>query len=305
MGKRIVITGGAGFIGSHLVKKHIDNGDSVCIIDNLSTSCAPKDKECDLLIADLSEPSRTSSLIKLLSDADLVYHLASSVGVRHVDRDPGKAIQNIMKINFNLFPLFEQCMCRVVFASTSEVYGNNTNAKETDELRIGSPEVMRWGYACGKLMSEFLLKSYSFPSTVVRFFNITGAGQLSEHGMVLPNLIQKAKKNDDLIVYGDGSQTRSFCDVRDAIEMLQKINGDHSIGEIYNIGNSENTITIKQLADRVIELTQCRSKITFKKYSDVFSNQSKDINTRQPDVNKIYKLYKPRHNIDSIITSML
>ena len=305
MGKRIVITGGAGFIGNHLAKKHAANGDSVCVIDNFSTSSNSIDSNCDLLVTDLSDSDNVSALAGLLSEADLVYHLASSVGVRYVDKDPRGAIQNIMKINFNMFPLFEQCKNRVIFASTSEVYGNNDRAKETDTLQIGPPDILRWGYACGKLMSEFLLKSYSFPSTIVRFFNITGCGQLSEHGMVLPSLIKKAKNNEDLIVYNDGSQTRSFCDIRDAVNMLQKVNSDDAIGEVYNIGNSENVISIKQLAERVIKLTKCKSKIVFKQYSDMFSSQSKDINTRRPDVDKIYKLYKPQHDIDSIITSML
>lgn len=301
MSRNIIITGGAGFIGGNLARHHTSIGDTVTIIDNFQTS-----HKTDKLPGTVIEQDLTSFKIpdKLLRDADLVYHMASSVGVKFVDLYPDHVIQSMMKMNLNLLPQFEKHKCRVIFASTSEVYGNNSDAKENDNLQIGNPEKLRWGYACGKLMTEFLLKTYTFPSTVARFFNITGPGQLSTHGMVLPTFIEKAKSNQDIIVHGSGKQTRSFCDIRDAINMLDIISSADHIGETYNIGNSDNLVTILDLARQVVDVTESSSNIIREDYTSHFSDQFCDIFSRNPNISKISKYYKPKYNINDIITNM-
>lgn len=300
----ILITGGCGFIGSHLAKHYLDQGHNVTCIDNYNTSKPNNNAtnfDLDLSVMSVDTIDR---LKKLLTDADLVYHLASPVGVRYIDQDPASCVRDMHNINNILFPLFKQHNSRVIFASTSEVYGNNNNARETDSLVIGPTDVLRWGYACGKLMSEFLIKSYEIPYTTVRFFNIVGPGQLAEHGMVLPTFIEKAMTGSDLIIYGDGRQTRSFCDIRDAVAMLDKITGDEHIGETYNIG-TDTEVTIYELANKVISTTNSISRIVYKQYEDCFTRQSKDILNRRANIDKIKKLYKPKFDLTDTIKSII
>lgn len=307
MNRKIVITGGAGFIGSHIVEMHKILADDIVVIDNLSTSNQMKSyDQVDFIHADLSTPGDNFHEVeKALHGADIVYHMASSVGVKHVDKDPKGSLRNSFNINNNLFPLFERYNNRVIFASTSEVYGNTEEARETDTLKIGSPDTLRWGYACGKLMSEFLLKTYNFPSTIVRFFNVTGMGQISDHGMVLPTFIEKALRDEDVIVYGDGTQFRTFCDVRDAIKMLSIISSDKHIGEIYNIGNPSNTITMTQLAEKIIATVKSNSKIVYRGYEKDFSKDFGEIYKRKPNTDKIDRYYKAKYTVEDIITSMI
>ena len=303
----VVITGGAGFIGSHLSKMHKLQNDHVVVIDNLSTSNYSLDDEADIFVPfDLSCMQDMYKIAPVFEEADLVYHLASSVGVKYVDKDPKDAIRNSFDINNNLFPLFEEYNNRVIFASSSEVYGNTEEAKETDTLKIGSPDTLRWGYACGKLMSEFLLKTYDFPSTVVRFFNVSGPRQRSDYGMVLPTFIERARQNRDLIVYGDGTQYRTFCDIRDAIEMLKILTeSDEHIDEVYNIGNANNVITMTQLAEEVIAAVGSSSKIIYRDYKRDFSKDHGEIYKRSPSTDKMDHYYKARYFVEDIIKSML
>ena len=307
MDKKIVITGGAGFIGSNLANSYVLHGHhDVVVIDNLSSAnLGLLDSRVSVLITDLSDPDQARATSNILQDADVVYHFASSVGVALVDRDPKTAIKNILNVNQNMFPLFEKYNNRVIFASTSEVYGETQHAKETDVLCIGNPDVLRWGYACGKLMSEFLLKAHSFPGTIARFFNVVGSGQTGAHGMVLPRFITRAKNGEDLIVYGDGTQTRSLCDIRDAVSMLRLLSDDQHVGETYNIGNSNNTISINDLAELVIKHTNSRSCIKHMNFNDVMSDQSRDIYMRKPCTEKMNEFYRSQYNIDDIITSLI
>ena len=307
MDKKIVITGGAGFIGSNLANSYVLHGHhDVVVIDNLSSAnLGLLDSRVSVLITDLSDPDQARATSNILQDADVVYHFASSVGVALVDRDPKTAIKNILNVNQNMFPLFEKYNNRVIFASTSEVYGETQHAKETDVLCIGNPDVLRWGYACGKLMSEFLLKAHSFPGTIARFFNVVGSGQTGAHGMVLPRFITRAKNGEDLIVYGDGTQTRSLCDIRDAVSMLRLLSDDQHVGETYNIANSNNTISINDLAELVIKHTNSRSCIKHMNFNDVMSDQSRDIYMRKPCTEKMNEFYRSQYNIDDIITSLI
>ncbi len=313
----ILITGGFGFIGSNLTQHFLkDKKNKVTVIDNLSTGSKElpsvlKHDNLSFFNIDLSKPQdyEIKDLSKLIQDTDLIYHMAGSVGVKYIDKDPKGTLQNSFKINNTLFPMFEKHHKKVIFASTSEVYGNTESAKETDDLVIGSPDTMRWGYACAKLMSEFLLKSYTFPSVVVRFFNVTGTGQLPDYGMVLPNFIKNVKENKPLIVYGTGSQYRSFCDVRDAVAMLGILGlDDEHNGEIYNIGNDENTVTIEELAQTVINITEDEGligTIENKSYEEDFSSEFAEIYKRKPNIDKIKMYYQPRYTLEDIIKSMM
>lgn len=309
----ILITGGFGFIGSHLTKHYLSQGHTVNVIDNLSTSsCEQAAKLINLEHShlnfhyfDLSRPN-DKFLDNIIQATDLIYHLASPVGVKYIDSCPQRAIRESISINHNLFPLVEKHQKKLVFASTSEVYGETDEALETDSLKIGSPDILRWGYACSKLMSEFLLRSYSFPNVIVRIFNVTGRGQLSEHGMVLPTFIDSLLKGDPLLIYGDGGQYRSFCDIRDAVAILTLLGeGDVHNGEIYNLGNPSNTLTINELATLVLKTANSTLPIHFKPFKDQFSSHSQDIIKRKPNTVKIQQYYQFKYSLRDTIEDML
>jgi len=296
----ILITGGQGFIGRNLTTRLQEDKHTITVIDNMSTSRTENNIDSDIIMiqGDLGGDIATD-VESAIKEADLIYHLAGSVGVKYIDENPSSTLRNSFGINNNLFPLFEKYQKKVVFASTSEVYGETNNAKETDTLKIGSPDTARWSYACAKLMSEFLLKSYSFPSVIVRFFNVVGPGQLPDYGMVLPNFIKNEKEQQPLVVYGDGEQTRTFCDIRDAVEMLTLLglNDEHN-NEIYNIGNDKNSISIKELALKISD------DIEYRDYSVDFSSNFGEIYERKPCIDKIKAFYEPKYSVDDIIKSL-
>ena len=295
---KILITGGAGFIGYNLYN-HLKDKHDVTLVDNFSTSISKP----NVINLDLSKKSKL--LNELVQDCDVIYHLAGSVGVKKIDSEYHKSLVNSLNINNVLFPLCQKYNKKVIFASTSEVYGECKNAKESDTLKISSPEFGRGSYACAKLMSEFILKSFTFPSVICRFFNIVGKGQLPDYGMVLPNFIKKAKAGEDLIVHDNGEQVRSFCDISDAIIMLEMLLDDVHNGEIYNIGNSNNEMTMDRLATAVILLTSSDSKIMYKPSSEIFSKQFFEIKNRTVCTEKFDKFYTARISTHDIIKSMI
>lgn len=309
---RILVTGGLGFIGSELIKSYKGKNVEIVIIDNLSTnSTSPLDlrslgEHITFHSIDLSSPDslQLEIITEEIKKAHLVYHLASPVGVRYVDNNAKKAIQSLFLINHNVFPIFERFGSRVIFASTSEVYGNNPDAKESDQLSISSPEYLRGGYAAGKIASEFLLRTYNFPFIILRFFNVTGKGQLPDYGMVLPNFVKAAKENTPITVYDNGHQTRSFCHIKDAVNAVILLAHDSSIKDaIFNIGNSENYISINELAQKVITNFHSSSIIIYQPFKDAFSKESFEINIRKVNDGKIRKHYEFKYNIDDIIES--
>jgi UDP-glucose 4-epimerase len=310
----ILITGGYGFIGSNLTKHFLkDKKNSITIIDNLSTADKElpsklKDERVTFVNIDLSKPTEDEikEIRQIVQNCDLVYHMAASVGVKYIDKNPKDTLQNSFKINNILFSVFEKYHKKVIYASTSEVYGNTEEARETDDLQIGPPTTLRWGYACSKLMSEFLISTYNFPYVIVRFFNVTGEGQLPDHGMVLPTFIQNVKENKPITIYGTGDQYRSFCDIRDVVEVLNILGkSDIHNGEIYNVGNPRNTVTIMGLANLINNIGPNVVPIVLKKYEEEFSKDFGDIMRRKPNTDKIELYYQFKYSIKDIIKSML
>lgn len=293
-----LLIGGAGFIGTHLAKKLIAEGHHVTIIDNLATSNRP-DYQVNFVEAD----ARFAPIESLIQQADVVYFLAGSLGVEYIDRNPKSTLDNNVGLMTRLVPLFEKYNKKVIFSSTSEVYGDGPFA-EDNNLTIGPPDKLRWGYAAAKLMTEFMITANTFPYTIVRFFNVVGPGQLPDYGMVLPRFIKAAKNNEDLIVYGTGEQIRSFCHVTDAVEYLRRIENINN--EIFNLGSGI-PISIKQLAERVIALTNSQSQITVVPYNQAFSKHHGDIIKRIPDLTKLKYMtgYLARYELDDIIKDCL
>jgi len=294
----ILITGGAGFIGSNLYN-HLKYKHNVTRVDNFSTS------RKDDTVIDLDISKYSSELESLIQNTDIIYHFAGSVGVKKIDSDYHGSLMSSININNVIFSLCEKYQKRLIFASTSEVYGECNSAKESDNLSISSPEFGRGSYACAKLMAEFILKSYTFPSTICRFFNIIGKGQLPDYGMVVPNFIKQAKENGDIMVYNDGSQRRSFCSINDAVIMLEMMICNIHIDEIYNIGNPDNTISILELAKLIKKLTNSNSNIVFKDTKEVFSKQFFEINNRLVNTDKFNRFYKATISIEEIIKDLV
>jgi UDP-glucose 4-epimerase len=308
-----LILGGAGFIGQHLAetlfKKDLRQT-GVTVIDNLKTSNADgleRFKEYKNLFrfveADLTTMD-DEEFLKIARKHDRIFMLAGSVGVEHVDKDPSGTLFNNLALANKMIPLFQKLRNRhVTFASTSEIYGEGPFSEESN-ASIGPSSKLRWGYASAKLTTEFMIRASSFPYTIVRFFNVVGPGQLGDFGMVLPRMVYAAKNNKDIVVYGDGNQVRSFCHVHDAVDALIKLSDTN--GELFNIGNDE-PITIKGLAEKVIELSGSSSKIQLVPYEQVFSKHHGDIYKRVPDLTKIRNTinYSPTYNLNDIITDML
>ena len=305
-----LVLGGAGFIGQHLTHRLLRDPDNrVVVIDNLATSSFnPEDfahygtERFVSFFLDINDFD-DSFLIHLFQNVDKIYHLAGSVGVEYIDKNPAQTMFNNMKLASKLIPLFEEVQKPVVFSSTSEIYGEGPFHEEAN-ASIGPSSKLRWGYASAKLMTEFMIRASTFPHTIVRFFNVVGQGQLGTYGMVLPRFIEAAKNNTPLTIYGSGEQVRSFCHISDALDALTAVSSIS--GELFNIGNDTPT-TINELAERVIKLTNSQSQIVYVPYEEAFSKHHGDINCRIPDLTKLKNTtgYTPKFTLDDIIRSMV
>ena len=310
-----LITGGAGFIGSHLIEYLTSKSEQVLILDDFS---GPEELDLNrVLKSDLVEVINGSILDQklvedLMQPVTKCYHLAASLGVERINNDPLKSLEVNIKGTEIVLNAASKFNVRTLLASSSEVYGRNPNMPLTEESDrvLGSPKIARWSYSEAKAIDEFyafeLHKKSSFEVTIARLFNTVGPGQSGTYGMVLPRFIKAALRNQPLLVYGDGSQSRSFCVVSDVVMALDDLMGtSESIGQAYNIG-STNEISIKDLAAKVIELTNSKSQIVFKKHSDVFGDDFEEPTRRVPDISKIKKAvgWQPKTSLDEVIVEI-
>jgi UDP-glucose 4-epimerase len=292
----VLVTGGVGFIGSHLVERLLADGNAVVVIDDFSTgnpgNLRAVTGKPNLRVIE-SKISTCSELQELAGDAKTIYHLAAAVGVELVVKSPIHTLETNLHETEVLLKAAAANRTPVLLASTSEVYGKSEKAvfSEEDDLLIGPPNRSRWGYACSKLMDEFLALAYaqekSLPVVITRLFNTVGPRQTGRYGMVLPRFISAAKRGAPLIVHGDGLQSRCFCFVKDTVEALVRLqNCPAARGEVFNIGGTEE-ITILELAKRVVATLQSKSSIEMMPYDQAYTPGFEDMRRRKPSIDKL------------------
>jgi UDP-glucose 4-epimerase len=307
---KYLITGGAGFIGSHLVEKLIARGDQVIVFDNLSTGSAVnlsgiKEKitfhEGNIL--------DKAAIDKLVSDIDYVVHLAAALGVFNIVNKPLESLKTNLQGSEIVLGAADRYKKPVLIASTSEVYGKNDKVplNEEDDRIIGHPLKSRWSYSEAKAVDESLAYFYylenKLPIRIVRFFNTVGPRQVGHYGMVVPRFVSAALKNEPLSVYGSGDQIRGFCHVDDAVRaLLLVMDSDKAVGEVFNVGNNQQ-ISIMELAKKVIEITGSTSSIEKIAYENAYPEGFEDMQLRVPDISKIKRVlgWAPEINLDQII----
>ena len=314
--KKVIVTGGAGFIGSNLVKKLLDlNVEKILIIDDLSTgnesniSSIVSDKRVQFLNSKIED---IESINELFKDYDFCYHLAAGVGVQYIMNNLSESLlTNILATH----KVLEACQANelpILLTSTSEVYGVAEDDVWTEETKslIGPTTKLRWSYAASKMIDEFIALSLfeegKVSPIIVRLFNIIGPNQLSKYGMVVPRFIESALEDKDILIHGDGSQSRSFTWVDDVVNYLIKLAEVKAYGEVFNIGQTEE-ISIKNLAELIIEKTNSNSQIIFKSHEEVFGKAFEDPKRRTPGIDKIIEFtgMKPTKNIEFMIENII
>ena len=310
---RALITGGAGFIGSHLADALMARGDIVTIVDNLSTGSLKNIAHLTDAAALYEGDIRDKDLIeKLVADCDTVFHMAAALGVKNIME---KTIESIDR-NFSGSEVVLQAATkhnkRLLIASTSEIYGKNPNQplhEESDRV-VGAPQMIRWSYSDAKALEEAvahsLHKTKGLKVTTVRFFNTVGPRQTGEYGMVLPRFIEAAIAGEQITIHGDGSQSRVFCHVYDAVKaVLGLIDNNSTIGDYFNVGGV-GEVSIKELAEKIIEITHSQSTITYLPYADAYAAGFEDMQRRVPDISKIKNTigWQPSYALDAIIESV-
>ncbi len=313
---RAFITGGAGFIGSHLAEALLASGNEVSILDDLSTGAIQNIEHLKgrpgfryTIDSVTNEPL----LAELIDDCDVVFHLAAAVGVKLIVEAPVHTIETNVHGTEVVLRHANKKKKLVVIASTSEVYGKSTAVpfNEDDDLVMGPTPKHRWAYACSKAIDEFLALAYwkekKLPVIIARFFNTVGPRQTGRYGMVIPNFVRQGLSGQTITVYGDGTQTRSFCHVADVVEgLLRLVQEPRAIGEVFNIGNDQE-VTIMALAEKVRALTGSRSSIVTVPYEQAYEAGFEDMPRRVPDLRKIQALvgYAPKSDLDQILTGVI
>jgi UDP-glucose 4-epimerase len=310
---RVFLTGGAGFIGSHLCDALIAQGDTPVILDNLSTgqlsNIAHLNNKVEIHQGDI----RDSALVSRLTEqSDLVMHMAAALGVNTILE---KTVESV-STNFSGSEVILQAALkhkkRIIIASTSEIYGKNPQQPltETSDRVVGAPQKIRWTYADAKALEEAIAHSLFLTEglqvSTIRFFNTVGPRQTGRYGMVLPRFVQSALNNEPISIYGDGTQSRVFCHVLDAVDAVLKITkDDKTIGEVFNIGGEGET-TIQQLAEKIIANTKSQSTLTFTPYNQAYPAGFEDMQRRVPDITKAKNAlnWKPERNLDQIISDV-
>ena len=307
---RVFITGGAGFIGSHLCDALLKEGHQVSILDNMSTGSAANIAHIKDQIEIHQGDIRDVALVeKAMAPADLVLHMAAALGVNTILENPIESVSTNFTGSEVVLNAATKLNKRIIIASTSEIYGKNPKQplSETDDRVVGAPQKIRWTYSDAKALEEaiahalFLTKQLKV--TTIRLFNTVGPRQTGRYGMVLPRFVQSALKNEPITIYGDGTQSRVFCHVSDAVRAILTIaKTDSTIGEVYNIGGVGET-TIKQLAEKIIERTKSNSTITYTPYDQAYTAGYEDMQRRVPDITKIKNAigWSPENTLDSII----
>lgn len=317
---RVLITGGAGFIGSHLAEAYLENGDEVYIIDDLSTGSLDnisglkeKPSFSKRLFVNIDTILNRDVLLELVGTCDIVHHLAAAVGVQYILDHPMESITANIKGTEIILELCNKFKKKVLIASTSEVYGKHTHAPlvETDNIIYGPSSKFRWSYAASKLMDEFMSLAYyrttGLKVTLARLFNTVGPRQTGTYGMVIPRFVSQALRNEPLKVYGDGSQTRTFTYVKDVVWALMRlIEKEEAFGQVYNIGGIEE-VSILDLAKRIIEACNSQSEIELIPYEKAFGKDFEDMQRRVPGIDKIKQLigFDPQTPLDAILTKVI
>lgn len=313
---KVLITGGAGFVGSHLAERSVERGDDVYVIDDLSTG------SIENLTAVKGHPNfhyeidtiANERLVAELVDlCDVVYHLAAAVGVRLIVESPVRTIETNIRGTEIVLSHAAKKKKRVLITSTSEVYGKLERVpfREDDDLVLGSTTRGRWSYACSKAIDEFLALAYwkekRVPTVIARLFNTVGPRQTGRYGMVIPNFVQQALTGRDITVFGDGSQQRCFMHVSDTVRGLMALaERPEAVGQVYNIGSNEE-VTIVELAERVKKLTGSSSRVVLVPYAEAYEEGFEDMMRRVPDTTKIRTAigFRPLFDLDEILASVI
>jgi UDP-glucose 4-epimerase len=317
---RVLITGGAGFIGSHLAEAYLERGDEVYIIDDLSTGSLENidflkkdDRFRDRLFVHIDTILNHETMMELIGICDAVFHLAAAVGVKYILDYPLESIKTNIQGTEKVLELCAKFRKKVLIASSSEVYGKHTHAPlvETDNIIYGPSSKFRWSYAASKLMDEFTALAYfrtkGLKVTIARLFNTIGTRQTGSYGMVVPRLIAQALRNDPLTVYGNGLQTRTFTGVNDVVQVFMAlITNEESFGQVFNIGGIEE-ISMLNLAKKILALTESKSEIVLIPYEEAYQADFEDMMRRVPSVEKVAGLigFKPHVNLDDILPEIV
>jgi UDP-glucose 4-epimerase len=310
---RVFITGGAGFIGSHLADHYVNAGHTVTLLDNFSTGSQSNIAHLEGKVTTIDGDIRNIELIdQLAKDSDLVLHMAAALGVNTILESPLESMSTNITGSEVVLNAAAKHKKRIIIASTSEIYGKNPKQplSETDDRVVGAPQKIRWTYSDAKAIEEAmafaLYQEKKLPVTTVRLFNTVGPRQTGRYGMVVPRFVHAALNNEAITIYGDGTQSRVFCHVLDAVSAIATMAAtDSTIGDVYNVGGT-GEVTIKQLAEQVLSVTGSKSEITYTPYSDAYPAGFEDIQRRVPDISKVKDAigWSPTKDLKQIISDI-
>ncbi len=313
---KVLVTGGAGFIGSHLAEAMLDKGHDVTILDNLSTgrlkniAHLEKNPNFHIVIGDILNEFLVD---KFVERADWVFHLAAAVGVQLIVKDPLRSLMTNIRGSETIFESVYRYHKKVLITSTSEIYGKNISAalKEDDDRILGSPLKSRWSYSTSKAVDEILAYTYwrekNVPTVIVRLFNTVGPRQTGHYGMVIPRFVEQALKGEDITVYGTGEQSRCFLYVKDAVSGIIKLmEHPDALGKVFNLGNQAE-VTINDLARKIITLTNSSSKIVHIPYDEAYEEGFEDMQRRVPDTTRARQLvgFNPTIKLDDLLNMVI
>ena len=310
---RVLITGGAGFIGSHLADHYVNAGHQVTLLDNFSTGSHTNIAHLEGSVTTIDGDIRNSELVnQLTQDTDLVLHMAAALGVNTILESPLESMSTNITGSEVVLNAAAHHKKRIIIASTSEIYGKNPKQplNETDDRVVGAPQKIRWTYSDAKAIEEAMAfalhQEKKLAVTTVRLFNTVGPRQTGRYGMVVPRFVHAALKNEALTIYGDGTQSRVFCHVDDAVAAIATMaKTGATIGDVYNVGGT-GEVTIKQLAEQVLAVTGSTSPITYTAYSDAYPAGFEDIQRRVPDISKVKSAigWAPTKDLKQIISDI-